>query len=173
VGTITLRAAGPADVPALAKLGRDSFVAKFGPLYRPEDLAAFLDASHSEAVVAREVNDPRMRVMLAVRDGTFAGFCKLVLAPGWPEHARGRSPMELKQLYTAPEATGGGVGGALVEWALGTARAEGCDEIQLSVWAGNDGAQRFYRRYGFEKIADIEFWVGTQRDDEYLFALRL
>ena len=50
---------------------------------------------------------------------------------------------------------------------------QGADEVQLSVWSGNTGAQRFYRRYGFEKVADIDFWVGRQRDDEFLFALVL
>ena len=28
-------------------------------------------------------------------------------------------------------------------------------------------------RYGFEKIADIDFWVGQQRDDEFLYAKML
>ena len=36
---VTLRPATPADAEALAALGRDSFVAAFGHLYRPEDLA--------------------------------------------------------------------------------------------------------------------------------------
>jgi ribosomal protein S18 acetylase RimI-like enzyme len=175
-----LRAATADDAARLAELGRDSFVAKFGHLYRREDLAAFLAASHAEPVVAGELGDSGMRVMLAERDGDptlggggLAGYCKLVLAPTWREHARGRRPVELKQLYTAPDATGGGIGAALLDWALSAARAEGADEIQLSVWAGNDGAQRFYRRHGFDKVADIEFWVGQQRDEEFLFALML
>ena len=44
------------------------------------------------------------------------------------------------------------------------------DEVQLSVWSGNHGAQRFYARYGFEKIADVTFKVGEQIDDEFLLA---
>lgn len=40
--TLSLRPATAADAPALAELGRDSFTAAFGHLYRPEDLAAFL-----------------------------------------------------------------------------------------------------------------------------------
>ena len=30
-----------------------------------------------------------------------------------------------------------------------------------------------YQRYGFGKIADIGFWVGEQRDAEFLYELRL
>ena len=48
--------------------------------------------------------------------------------------------------------------------------ARRADEVQISVYAGNDGAQRFYQRYGFEKIADITFKVGEQLDPEFLFA---
>ena len=170
---LRLRSAIPSDAAALAALGRDSFVAKFGALYTARDLAHFLDRSHSEAVVAGEIADPHYRVALAERDGVLAGFCKLVMRCGWPRHARGTNPIELKQLYTAPEATGRGIGAALMDWALDQAGAFGADEIQLSVWSGNDGAQRFYRRYGFEHVADIEFWVGEQCDEEFLFARML
>jgi len=170
---VILRPATPEDTAALAALGRDSFVAKFGAMYRPQDAAAFLETYHSDAAVAGQLANPALSAMLAERNGALVGFCKLVLATGWPEHARGKHAVELKQLYTAPDATGGGIGAALIEWALEAARAQGADEIQLSVWSGNDGAQRFYRRYGFEKIADIEFWVGEQCDEEFLFAKEL
>ena len=42
--------------------------------------------------------------------------------------------------------------------------------MQLSVWSGNDGAQRFYARHGFAKVADVTFRVGEQIDEEFLFA---
>jgi ribosomal protein S18 acetylase RimI-like enzyme len=168
-----LRIAEPADAPALAALGRDSFVAKFGHLYQPDDLAAFLAESHAEAVVARDLADPAMRVMLAEGAGQLLGYCRLVFECGWPEHARGTRAIELRHLYTAANATGRGIGAALMAWAMAEAAREGADEVQLSVWSGNEGAQRFYRRRGFDKIADIDFWVGRQRDDEFLFARRL
>ena len=165
-----LRPALPADAPALAALGRDSFIAKFGAMYRPEDLAAFLAEQHAPQIVGAQLADPAYRVMLAERDGALVGYCKLGLSCGWPEHARGSHAIELKQLYTAPGATGGGIGSALMDWALAEARALGADEIQLSVWSGNADAQRFYHRYSFARVADTHFWVGEQRDDEFLFA---
>lgn len=165
-----LRKATPADAAALAELGERSFVVKFGHLYRPEDLANFLAGSHSEAKAAREIADPQLRVMLAEQDGRLLGFCKLVMTCGWPEHARGARVIELKQLYTDPEATGQGIGARLMDWALAEAARYGADEIQLSVYSDNPGAQKFYSRYGFEKTADIHFMVGEQRDEEFLFA---
>jgi len=167
---ITLRAAAPDDAEAIAELGRRAFVAKFGHMYVPVDLAYFLDNYHSPGPVSAEIADPDLRVCLAERDGKLAGFCKLVMRCTWPEHRRGSAPIELKQLYLDPDLTGGGIGRVLMDWAINEARSFGADEIQLSVFSGNDGAQRFYERYGFTRIADIEFWVGDQCDAEFLFA---
>lgn len=167
---LILRAATPADIPALAALGRDSFVAKFGHMYSAQDLADFLEEMHSEAAVAARLADPRRRYRLAVAGERLLGYCQIGLTCGFPDHARGSRVMELKQLYTAADATGMGIGKALTDWAMDTFAQAGADEVQLSVWSGNDGAHRFYARYGFEKVADITFRVGEQLDEEFLFA---
>lgn len=166
-----LRPALPADVPALADLGVRSFVAKFGPLYTPENLAAFLTHAHTHEEVAGHVADPAMRVMLAVcDDGALLGYCKVRLLPGWPGHARGQRPVEVKQLYTDPAATGQGIGRQLMDWAMGEAASHNADEVQLSVFSENFGAQRFYARYGFEKVTEIHFMVGDQADEDWLYS---
>ena len=165
-----LRPANAADVPVLATLATDSFVAAFGAMYSPADLAAFLAEYKSPAAIAALVDDPVGALQLAVRDEAPIAFCKIVFAPAWPDHARGGRVGELKHLYAASSATGTGVGTALMDWAMAEFAARGCDEVQLSVWSGNHGAQRFYARYGFEKVADVTFKVGEQIDEEYLFA---
>ena len=165
-----LRPAAAADVPALARLAADSFVGAFAHLYSAADLAAFLAEHKSEAATAALVADPDGRLQVAERDGALIAYCKIGFDCGWPEHARGQRVMEFKQLYAAPEATGGGAGTALMDWAMSEFAARGADEVQLSVWSGNHGAQRFYARYGFAKVADVTFRVGAQIDAEYLFA---
>lgn len=167
---LEVRRARPDDAAALAELGRASFTATFAHLYRPEDLAAFLVGTHSAERVSADLANPDTVYFVAERAGVLVGYAKLVLACGWPEHARGRRVVELKQLYTAPGATGGGIGAALMDQVVAEARSRHADEIQLSVWQGNHGAQRFYRRYGFEQLAEIHFRVGEQVDDEFVFA---
>jgi len=170
-----LRPATPADVPALSRLGRESFVATFAHLYGPGDLAEFLEGTHSAAAVAAELANPTRLYQVAERanenGGELIAYCKLSLTCGWPQYARGQSAIEIKQFYTAPGLSGQGLGAAMMDWVLTEARQRGADEIQLSVWSENFGAQKFYARYGFEKIADITFRVGEQLDEEFLFAL--
>lgn len=167
---LILRAATPADVPALSQLATEAFVAKFGPLYSAQDLATFLAGSLSEAAVAADLANPAMLYRLAARSGRLVAFAKLGLTCGFPDHACGRRVLELKQLYTAPDATGGGLGSALMDWAMAEFAARGADEVQISVYSENHAAHRFYQRYGFEKVADITFKVGEQLDPEFLFA---
>ncbi|WP_370177689.1 N-acetyltransferase family protein [Alteriqipengyuania sp.] len=167
-----LRPATPEDAPALATLGRESFSAAFAHLYRPEDLSAFLEESYAEEAVAQEIADDRYIHRLA-DDGTrLLAFVKLSRPSGYAEHSDAANPIALGQLYTQPDATGRGIGAALMEWAMAEAQARGHDAIQLSVWSENHRAQAFYQRYGFAKIADIDFWVGTHRDDEFLYERR-
>src|SRR5690606_21077628 len=86
---------------------------------------------------------------------------------------RPQRPVFISQLYCAPDMTGRGHGAALIEWAIAEARAWRADAVQLSVFSENHGAQRFYRRYGFGHVADIDFWVGNHRDHEFLYELAL
>ena len=170
---LQLRPATMADLPAVTSLAVASFVAAFGHLYSDADLTAFLREAKSEAATAALIADPHGAMQVASRNGAPIAYCKIGYKCGWPAHARGQRAMELKQLYAAASATGSGVGSALMDWALAALAAAGADEVQLSVWSGNHGAQRFYARYGFEKIADVTFKVGEQIDEEFLLARML
>ena len=172
---MTLRAATPADADALAELGRESFVAAFGHLYQPEDLAAFLEDYRTPEKYREHLADPPTLVQVVEEDGRLAAYC-LIVRNHWFEEQpepRPERPVFLSQLYCAAEATGRGHGAVLMDWVIAEARAWGADAVQLSVFSENFGAQRFYQRYGFAKVADIDFWVGNHRDDEFLYELKL
>lgn len=172
--TLHLRPAGPEDAAAVARLGHDSFVAAFGHLYRAEDLNAFLASAYNVDAVAAEIANPAYHHCLAVdAEGALGGFIKMSAPSCYASHSDAERPIALHQLYCDPAQTGAGIGTALMGWALLTARTRGHDAVQLSVWAENFGAQRFYQRYGFAKIADIDFWVGNHRDDELLYEVRI
>jgi GNAT superfamily N-acetyltransferase len=168
-----LRLATPDDIDALADLGRRSFVTKFGHLYSPDNLAAFLNDSHAPDKVARELADPGMAVAVIEADDAIVAFCKITFASTLASHSDAQAPFELKQLYTDPDQVGRGLGARLMDWALDQARGVGADELQLSVYADNPDAQRFYARYGLRKVADITFRVGDHIDPEFLMAVRL
>lgn len=48
-----------------------------------------------------------------------------------------------------------GIGRSLVAHASDWARRQGAAEILLTVWAGNDAADRFYEALGFDRISSV------------------
>jgi len=172
---VILRPATPADAEALAALAIDSVVGAFGHLYRPEDLAAFLAEYRTAEKYRAHMADPPTLIEVAEEGGRLAAYCLIVRGHHFAEQTEPRPerPVFISQLYCAPGMTGHGLGAALMDWAIAEARAWGADALQLSVFSENFGAQRFYRRYGFEHVADIDFWVGNHRDDEFLYELKL
>ncbi|TRD11761.1 GNAT family N-acetyltransferase [Erythrobacter insulae] len=161
------------DVPGLALLGKESFCATFEHLYSADDLNKFLATAYCEKTIRAQIAMLGISHCLAQENESLIGFCKMSAPSDYAHHSDAKNPIALNQLYTAPDRTGEGIGAALMDWALNHARVANHDAIQLSVYSENFGAQRFYTRYGFTKIADITFEVGEQIDEEFLMELRL
>ena len=167
-GALSIREATPADAEALSAIGSDTFTLTFGHLYPPEDLAAFLAGSHSAAAYAKLLDDARYGLWLLEDAGLPVGFA--VAGPcGLPHHEVAPEDGELKRLYLLPEVQNGGWGGRLFDTAIAWLERQGRRRIWISVWSENFGAQRFYARHGFGKVAEYEFPVGAQRDIEYMY----
>lgn len=175
----SIRRATAADAAALARIGAETFTLTFGHLYPPEDLAAFLDDSHSRAAYAKLLADPSYGLWLLedeTRDAATAegqdaraiGFA--VAGPcGLPHPEVAAEDGELKRLYLLPEVQNGGWGARLFAESIDWLQREGPRRIWISVWSENYGAQRFYARHGFAKVAEYEFPVGRQLDIEFMY----
>ena len=162
---ITYRNATPADAPLMSRLGPETFSETFGHLYTPENLAAFL-LNHSVENWTQELADPNFTVRLAEQDGAAVGFAKLG-PPALPFEVTGPTA-ELRQFYILKPWQGTGVAQALMQWVMDEARAQGAEQIFLSVFVDNHRAQRFYARYGFEAVGTYAFMVGTHADEDII-----
>ena len=93
-------------------------------------------------------------------------FCGALISRGWVTVAEidgqvigflARDAEEICALYLAPEATGQGVGKALLEQAKGQS-----DRLFLATFEANTGARRFYEREGFREAGRDD---GTNNDE--------
>ena len=56
----------------------------------------------------------------------------------------------INELVTAEAHRGKGIGGALIDRAISLSRQRGMKDIEVGTEKENQGAQRLYRRHGFE-----------------------
>ena len=168
--TVEYRTATVRDAEALSALGIATFTDTFGHLYRPGDLAIFLQ-NHAPEGWARELADPAFAVRVAEFDGRMVGYAKLG-PPHLPFEPRGEAA-ELRQLYVLEEMKGQGVAHALIEWVIERARDRRADHLYLSVFTDNHRARRFYEKYGFEPEGTYAFMVGTHADEDIVMRLAL
>ena len=160
-----IRDATAADLPAIDRVFRQSFCDTFAHLYGAEDLAAFLGKFTSDAW-AEEFADPRYRFRVAEVDGDIVAYVKLGPS-ALPIETDGQA-IELRQLYVLKPHHGSGIAAALTDWAIDEARAQGFEELYLTVYVDNHRARRFYDRYGFEAVGRYDFMVGNHADEDII-----
>ncbi len=81
--------------------------------------------------------------------------------------------MEVKRIYLLHRFQGTGVGRALMQWAVETARAMDKTRLLLAVYAGNAKAIAFYQRYGFNEVGTREFRVGNGTYHDLVLGLEI
>jgi len=167
--------AAPADADALSAFAEASFVATFGHIYDPADLAIFLAGWNPPHRLAAQIADPDWTLAL-VRDAGGSGILGFIkLGPldfDLPAGQPAEDATELHQLYVGETAKGTGVAAALIEWGIAWAR-ERASILYLSVFGENRRAQAFYRRYGFADVGRNAFRVGNHIDEDRIWRLDL
>src|SRR5262245_48941333 len=91
-----------------------------------------------------------------------AGPCKL------PVPALEPTAGEIRLLYVRGAFQNQRLGAQLLEIALEWLSEQRRTPLYVGVWSENFGAQRFYARYGFEKVGEYYFPVGNTRDLEFI-----
>jgi ribosomal protein S18 acetylase RimI-like enzyme len=162
-----IRRATEQDAGALARLAEATFTETFGHLYPPEDLASYVASTYTQKACRETLADPRMASWLAGADGeppagfALAGYCKL------PVEGLEPTAGELRQLYVRSAFQNRRLGARLFDAALQWLDAH-YSPLYIGVWSKNEGAQRFYGRYGFVKVGEYGFPVGKTVDREFI-----
>jgi len=92
-------------------------------------------------------SNPGCEVLVAEVDGVVVGMCQLIVFRHF--QSRGGRCAEIESVHVTSDWRGRGIGGALVEAAVGRAWAAGCYRAQLTSNKKRGAAHRFYERHGF------------------------
>lgn len=171
---IQVRRASLDDAARLSEFGAATFRQSFEAENAAADMALYLADSFGPERQSAEIEDPAGTVLLAEhRDASGAvemvGYAQVVSGPA-PDVVRGPSPIELKRLYVARTWHGQGVAQALMDAVLDDARVRGAQTVWLGVWERNPRAAAFYAKYGFTRVGEHTFLLGTDAQTDWLMA---
>jgi ribosomal protein S18 acetylase RimI-like enzyme len=169
---IRLVVAGVADADALSSAGARLFVQAYGKYSEPGDLATHVRAYYGRKRVTAELQKPEVSYTMAYDANDIAGFIKIRRGSA-PDGMPAGEAVEVQQLYVDAERQRRGIGAALMDHAVATAREEGYAGIWLSVWQDADWATGFYESYGCEIAGTAEFWLGRTCFMDHLMWLAL
>jgi len=124
---ITIRQAKIYDVPAMARIERDSF-----------------EAPWSADEITKDVTAGRnIYVAVALADDERAGYGEIRTVAG---------EAQVYNIAIAPEFRREGIGEALLRHMIEKAGADGCKLVTLEVRSGNAAAMELYKKLGFHEV---------------------
>jgi len=173
-GSISIREAVPEDAQPLTNLSYMTFWDAFAhhPKNAPDDLAHYMRQAFSVEQITNELGDPKSIFLIAEIEGEMAGYAKLITGNIEPGITAER-PIELNRLYSQQKFLGKGVGQALMDACLETAKQNNHDVIWLGVWEYNPRAQRFYEKNGFRVVDKHTFVLGSDPQTDLLMQKEL
>lgn len=162
-----VRRAGPGDAETVAQLGERVFVETFESADNAADVRAYVAEAFAVERVRGEIVDAGSTVLIGEVDGKPVGYARLLV--GEPDQAiTGEAPVELVRLYVHASQHGAGVGAGLMQASIDAARAEGRRTMWLGVWERNSRAIAFYRKWGFERVGEHSFLLGSEEQTDWL-----
>jgi diamine N-acetyltransferase len=155
------------DAGTVAELGACIFVETFGPTNDEANIREYVRTAFDVERVRDEIDDPRSITLLAETDASCAGYARLHAGEP-PAEVRGDAPIELVRLYVLARYHGGGIGADLMQASIDEARRAGYGTMYLGVWEHNPRAQAFYRKWGFSRVGEQSFQLGSERQTDWL-----
>jgi GNAT superfamily N-acetyltransferase len=162
-----------ADTESLALVGAATFLETFAGILEGSAIVAHCGRKHSAAAYRGYLEGGACAWLAETHLGRAPVGFALMGATDLPGSEPGGADLELKRIYALSRFHGSGMGAQLMLCAVEAAREQGARRLLLGVYAGNERAQAFYAKSGFERIADRRFRVGDRDYDDIVFARAL
>ncbi len=169
-----IRPAKPEDATQISDVGRQAFLNAFAHSCSELDMSNFLDSHYTPSHILKEITStPHRQYIVAEIGSSIVGFASLdsesdeECLKGYPNR------IELNRIYVRDDFHGAGIGRVLMESILQKARDLGKTYIWLGVWEYNYKARKFYDKYGFEKVGEHIFTVGTDEQKDWVTVKKL
>ena len=167
-----LRQCLTSDLEALRQISVETFTESFAAQNDPTDFQDYLQKAFSFQQLESEFLNPESRFYFLLLNGQLAGYVKLNEGEAQTEHWN-LEAVEIERIYIRSAFQGKGLGSWMIRQLAEQAKASGKRFLWLGVWEENPDAIRFYERHGFTTFGKHPYYIGTDRQMDWMMRLEL
>ncbi len=156
----------------LLQLARITFKKAFEHQNSPENFKLYMRQAFNRPLIEEQFNDPNIRFYFITKNEQVVGYLKINEKKAQTEQFDSES-MELERFYILNEFQGLQIGQSVLQKVLKIAEEKGVAFLWLGVWDKNSRAIRFYERHGFKKFGSHPYYLGKDKQTDYLMKIDL
>jgi len=158
------------DLQDIEEISVKTFVTAFEKHNNPEDFKIYMDTAFSKEQLRRELLDDNVNFYLVYGKNDVVGYFKLNEKEAQTEPF-GDTSVEIERIYVLDEYQGHNIGKQMLMKIIEIAKQRQMAFLWLGVWEMNAGAIRFYERNGFKKFDTHPYYVGNDKQTDWLMRL--
>ncbi len=160
------------DLEVLLEISLKTFIDAFEKDNDPIDFEEYITAAFSKSTLTEQLNDPNSAFYFLYLDEELAGYFKLNEHDAQNE-LQSDDTMELERIYVLKEFQGQRFGAFMLEEAIRITGNKNKKQLWLGVWEENANAIRFYKKHGFTKFGTHPYYVGQDKQTDWLMRIEL
>ena len=160
------------DLQALAEISIKTFISAFENQNNSEDFKTYINKAFSKEQLKKELLHPNVDFYFVYSEKTLVGYFKLNEKEAQTEPL-GNASVEIERIYVLEEFQGRQIGQQMLFKIIEIAKQELVSFIWLGVWEMNTAAIRFYERHGFVKFDTHPYYIGNDKQTDWLMRLDL
>ncbi|NNJ88749.1 MAG: GNAT family N-acetyltransferase [Eudoraea sp.] len=160
------------ELDQLVLISRKTFTDAFASQNDPDDFKHYLQTALTRETIANELDHPQTSFYFVKNSKETIGFLKINDAKAQTD-IFDETSYELERIYVVSGYQGLGVGEWMIDQAIRLAQEAEKDYIWLGVWEENTSAIRFYEKKGFTKFGRHPYYIGKDKQMDWLMKLDL
>ena len=160
------------DLHMLVEVSKSTFIVAFEADNNPKDFNTYIERAFNTNRIKDELSNPNSTFYFVYKENNLVGYLKLNIGNAQTEQLD-LEGMELERIYVLDEYQGQQIGKQMLDKTISLARKEQVEFLWLGVWEENKKAIRFYKRYGFIKFGTHPYYIGADKQTDWLMKYSL
>ncbi len=169
---IVFRKCNVAHLDELVRISKTTFVDAFEKGNKPEDFRTYIEDAFDKSTIERQLNNKDSKFYFVYKEEHLAGYFKLNESETQTEFKTEHS-IELERIYILKKFQGQQLGAYILREVQNMGILGNKKFIWLGVWQKNKRAIRFYEKHGFVKFGTHPYFIGQDKQTDWLMRLEL